>query len=111
MENVIEIAVYALIAISVIGILTSALIEVIKKVFNITNTYLLNVLVLVLSELLVVGTFIAYCQINQLTLVWYNIALSVFGGLISCGIALFGFDKYLKPVWEEIGKIIKYFGN
>ena len=98
-----------LIVICAIGILTSALVEVLKTVFNIKNQYLLNVLVLIISEALVIGSFIAYCNTNNIIIVWYGLSLSVIGGIISTGVAIFGFDKYFKPLFESVKAVMKYF--
>lgn len=48
-----------------------------------------------------VGVFLAYWQINQLTITWYVFAAFIIIGFMVAYAAMFGFDKLIKYFKKE----------
>lgn len=75
-----------------IAILVNIITEVIKKF---TEKYIsTNLIVLALSEILTLGSFLAYCCIIKCTIMWYYIFAAVILGFLVAYAAMFGFDKF-----------------
>lgn len=95
------------ILISVIGalvVLTNLIVQVLKQVTY--NKIPTNILVVIISLLLVIGSVFAYCEINVITMTWYMIAASVVVGIMVAYAAMFGFDK-LREALKQIDKMTK----
>ena len=85
--------------ISIIGVLvvlTNIVVQVLKKV-----TW--DKLAMIVSLVLTIGAFFAYCSIKSITVVWYMIFAAVVLAFMVAYAAMFGFDK-LK---EALGQIHK----
>ena len=59
-----------------------------------------NVLAVVVSMVLTLVAFFAYCQIKAIVVVWYMVAAAVVLGFMVAYAAMFGYDKLM----EAIGK-------
>lgn len=80
--------------ITIIGILvalTNIIVEVAKKATR--DKLPTNVLVLIVGEILTIGTGVAYFQIKAIPIAWYMVAALVVGGFMVAYAAMFGFDK------------------
>lgn len=85
--------------ISIIGVLvvlTNIVVQVLKKV-----TW--DKLAMIVSLVLTLGTFFAYCSIKEIAVVWYMVFAAVVLAFMVAYAAMFGFDK-LK---EALGQIHK----
>lgn len=85
--------------ISIIGVLvvlTNIVVQVLKKV-----TW--DKLAMIVSLVLTLGAFFAYCSINGIAVVWYMVFAAVVLAFMVAYAAMFGFDK-LK---EALGQIHK----
>ncbi|MET0017910.1 hypothetical protein [Oscillibacter sp.] len=88
--------------ITIIGALTvvvNLLTEVVKK--STWNKIPTNILVVLLSVVLTLVAFFAYCQINAVAVLWYMVVAAVIVGLLVAYSAMFGFDK-LKEALAQI---------
>lgn len=90
--------------ISIIGVLvalTNIITQVLKKV---TWAQLpTNILVVIISMVLTLAAFFAYCQIKAIAVVWYMVAAAVVLGFMVAYAAMFGYDKLM----EALGKTKK----
>lgn len=85
--------------ISIIGVLvvlTNIVVQVLKKV-----TW--DKLAMIISLVLTLGAFFAYCSIKSITVVWYMIFAAVVLAFMVAYAAMFGFDK-LKEALAQIHK-------
>lgn len=85
--------------ISIIGVLvvlTNIVVQVLKKV-----TW--DKLAMIVSLVLTLGAFFAYCSIKSITVVWYMIFAAVVLAFMVAYAAMFGFDK-LKEALAQIHK-------
>lgn len=85
--------------ISIIGVLvvlTNIVVQVLKKV-----TW--DKLAMIVSLVLTLGAFFAYCSIKGITVVWYMIFAAVVLAFMVAYAAMFGFDK-LKEALAQIHK-------
>ena len=62
-----------------------------------------NILAIIVSIVLTLVAFFAYCQIKAIAVVWYMVAAAVVLGFMVAYAAMFGFDK-LKEALAQIGK-------
>lgn len=86
--------------ISIIGVLvvlTNIVVQVLKKVT--WDKLPTNALAMIVSLVLTLGAFFAYCSIKEIAVVWYMVVLA----FMVAYAAMFGFDK-LK---EALGQIHK----
>ena len=87
--------------ITVIGSLVAVvniIVEVLKKF---TEKYIpTNVLAVIISMVLTLTVFFAWCSINAVVVQWYLVAAAVVAGFFVAYAAMFGFDK-LKEVLED----------
>ena len=109
-ENIIIELITYIIVISIIGVLASAIVEVIKSLVVFNNSYQVNWTLFLVSEILVFLAYLMFSDYNgenkwQL----YKLICIFISGFISAGIGIHGFDNYLKPVIEQIKNIIDYF--
>lgn len=98
MENVLNWSV----VISIIGVLvvlTNIIVQVLKKL--IWDRLPTNILAIIVSMVLTLVAFFAYCQIKAIAVVWYMVAAAVVLGFLVAYAAMFGFDK-LKEVLTQI---------
>ena len=85
--------------ISVIGVLvvvTNIVVQVLKKLT--WDRLPTNVLAVVVSMILTLVTFFAYCQINAIAVVWYMVAAAVVLGFMVAYAAMFGYDKLMEAI-------------
>lgn len=89
------------VVISIIGVLV-ALTNIITQVLKKATWEKLptNILVVVISMVLTLASFFAFCQINAIAVVWYMVAAAVVLGFMVAYAAMFGYDKLM----EAIGK-------
>ena len=52
-----------------------------------------NILAIVISMVVTLLAFLAYCQINAMAITWYMVAAAVVLGFLVAYAAMFGFDK------------------
>lgn len=86
--------------VTIIGVLV-ALTNVVVQVLK-TSTWEkmpTNLLAWLVAEALTVGAGLAYCQINDIRLVWYLVAAMIVVGFMVAYAAMFGFDK-LKEIMD-----------
>lgn len=87
---------------SIIGVLvalTNISVQVFKKMT--WGKLPTNILVVIISMVLTLAAFFAYCQIKAITVVWYMVFAAVVLGILVAYAAMFGFDK-LKEALTEI---------
>lgn len=80
-------------------IVTNIITEVLKKVT--WDKIPTNFLVMLIAEVLTLGSGAAYAQMNDISIVWYHIGGAVIVGIFVAYAAMFGFDK-LKQAIEQI---------
>jgi len=89
---------------SIVGILvalTNIIVQVLKKLT--WDKLPTNILAVVVSLLLTLAAFFAYCQINKITVVWYMVFAAAVLGILVAYAAMFGYDK-LREAVALIGK-------
>ena len=84
--------------ISIIGVLV---VQVLKKVT--WDKLPTNALAMIVSLVLTLGAFFAYCSIKGITVVWYMVFAAVVLAFMVAYAAMFGFDK-LKEALSQIHK-------
>lgn len=90
--------------ISIIGVLvvlTNIVVQVLKKVT--LDKLPTNALAMIVSLVLTLGAFFAYCSINGIAVVWYMVFAAVVLAFMVAYAAMFGFDK-LKEALAQIHK-------
>ena len=87
--------------IGILVVLTNIVVQVLKKA--IWGKLPTNILAIIVSMVLTLVAFFAYCQINAVTVVWYMVVAAVVLGFLVSYAAMFGFDK-LKEALTQIGK-------
>lgn len=84
--------------ISIIGVLV---VQVLKKVT--WDKLPTNALAMIVSLVLTLGAFFAYCSIKEIAVVWYMVFAAVVLAFMVAYAAMFGFDK-LKEALSQIHK-------
>ncbi len=82
------------VVISIVGVLvvlTNIITQVLKKVT--WEKLPTNILVVIISMVLTLVAFFAYCQIKAVAVVWYMVVATVVLGFMVAYAAMFGFDK------------------
>ncbi len=82
------------VVISIVGVLvvlTNIITQVLKKVT--WEKLPTNILVVIISMVLTLVAFFAYCQIKAVAVVWYMVVAAVVLGFMVAYAAMFGFDK------------------
>lgn len=100
MENIFNVPVIM----SVVGVfvvLTNIIVQVLKKVT--WNKLPTNILAVIVSMVLTLVAFFAYCQMNNIVVTWYMIVAAVIAGFLTSYAAMFGFDK-LKETIAQIDR-------
>lgn len=90
--------------ISIVGVLvvlTNVIVQVLKKLT--WEKLPTNVLAVIVSMVLTLVAFFAYCQINAIAVAWYMVAAAIVLGFLVAYAAMFGFDK-LKETLAQIEK-------
>lgn len=87
--------------IGILVVLTNIVVQVLKKA--IWGKLPTNILAIIVSMVLTLVAFFAYCQINAVTVVWYMVVAAVVLGFLVSYAAMFGFDK-LKEALAQISK-------
>lgn len=87
--------------IGILVVLTNIVVQVLKKA--IWDKLPTNILAIIVSMVLTLVAFFAYCQINAVTVVWYMVVAAVVLGFLVSYAAMFGFDK-LKEALAQISK-------
>lgn len=90
-----------LVIVAILVTVTNIITQVLKKIT--WDKLPTNILALVISMVVTLAVFFAYCQISALAVTWYMIAGAVVLGFLVAYAAMFGYDK-LKEVLEQIGK-------
>ena len=87
--------------IGVLVVLTNLVVQVIKKLT--WDKIPTNILAVVVSIVLTLGTFFAYCQVKTIDVVWYMVFAAVVLAFMVAYAAMFGYDKLM----EALGQISK----
>ena len=85
--------------ISIIGVLvalTNIIVQVVKKA--VWDKLPTNVLAVIVSMVLTLVTFFAYCQIKAIAVVWYMVVAAVVLGFMVSYAAMFGYDKLMEAI-------------
>ena len=90
----------------VLVLLVNIITEILKKVVSKEN-FPTPLLCVVISEILTITSFIAYCQIVSLTIAWYMVFGAAVIGLVVSYAAIFGYDNIIKELKELITKLSK----
>lgn len=86
-----------LLIVAVLTAFVNIITEVVKKSFEWCSTSkVINIFVLILSEILTVATFLAYWQIQKMLISWYVVAAFIVIGFMVAYAAMFGYDKLLQ---------------
>lgn len=97
MENVFNIPVL----LSIIGalvVVTNIIVQVMK---NLTWDKLpTNILAVIVSMVLTLVAFFAYCQICSIAVEWYMVVAAVVVGFLTSYAAMFGFDKLKESITQ-----------
>ena len=97
MENVFNIPVL----LSIIGalvVVTNIIVQVLK---NLTWDKLpTNILAVIVSMVLTLVAFFAYCQICSIAVTWYMVIAAVVVGFLTSYAAMFGFDKLKETITQ-----------
>lgn len=97
MENVFNIPVL----LSIIGalvVVTNIIVQVLK---NLTWDKLpTNILAVIVSMVLTLVVFFAYCQICSIAVEWYMVVAAVVVGFLTSYAAMFGFDKLKESITQ-----------
>lgn len=87
---------------TIIGVLVAVVnivTEVLKKVL--WNKLPTSSLAVIISLVLTLAAFVAYCQYAAIVIVWYYIVAAVVVGFMVAYAAMFGFDK-LKEILQKL---------
>lgn len=87
--------------VGILVVLTNIVVQVLKKA--VWGKLPTNILAIIVSMVLTLVTFFAYCQINAIAVVWYMVVAAIVLGFLVSYAAMFGFDK-LKEALAQIGK-------
>lgn len=86
---------------SIVGILvvvTNIVVQVLKKLT--WDKLPTNILATVVSMVLTLVAFFAYCQIRAVPVVWYMVVAAVVLGFFVAYAAMFGFDKFKEAIMQ-----------
>ena len=87
--------------VGILVVLTNIVVQVLKKAT--WEKLPTNILAIIVSMVLTLVAFFAYCQIKAIAVVWYMVVAAVVLGFLVSYAAMFGFDK-LKEALTQIGK-------
>lgn len=86
---------------SIVGalvVVTNIIVQVLKK-FT-WDKLPTNLLAIIVSMLLTLAVFFAYCQIKSVAVVWYTVAAAIVLGFFVAYAAMFGFDKLKEAIMQ-----------
>lgn len=86
---------------SIVGILvvvTNIVVQVLKKLT--WDKLPTNILATVVSMVLTLAAFFAYCQIRAVPVAWYTVVAAVVLGFFVAYAAMFGFDKFKEAIMQ-----------
>lgn len=87
--------------VGVLVVVVNIITQVLKKVT--WDKLPTNVMAVVISMVVTLLAFFAYCQINSVAITWYLVAGAVVLGFLVAYAAMFGFDK-LREALAQIGE-------
>lgn len=87
--------------VGILVVLTNIVVQVLKKA--VWGKLPTNILAIIVSMVLTLVAFFAYCQIKAIAVVWYMVVAAVVLGFLVAYAAMFGFDK-LKEALAQINK-------
>ena len=87
--------------VGILVVLTNIVVQVLKKAT--WEKLPTNILAIIVSMVLTLVAFFAYCQIKAIAVVWYMVIAAVVLGFLVAYAAMFGFDK-LKEALAQINK-------
>ena len=87
--------------VGILVVLTNVVVQVLKKAT--WEKLPTNILAIIVSMVLTLVAFFAYCQIKAIAVVWYMVVAAVVLGFLVAYAAMFGFDK-LKEALAQINK-------
>jgi len=90
MENLMNVSTL-LTVVGVLVVLVNIIVQVLKKVT--WEKLPTNILAMVISMVVTIAAFFAYCQIKAITVTWYMVLAAVVVGFMVAYAAMFGFDK------------------
>ena len=82
----------AMMIVGILAFVVSVIIEVIKNVSFLKNIPT-DLVVIVLSEVLTVLSFLAYMSYNSIAVTWYLAVGSIIAGFFVAFVAMYGWDK------------------
>lgn len=86
---------------SIVGalvVVTNIIVQVLKKLT--WDKLPTNFLAIIVSMLLTLAVFFAYCQIKSVAVVWYTVAAAIVLGFFVAYAAMFGFDKLKEAIMQ-----------
>ena len=86
---------------SIVGalvVITNIIVQVLKKLT--WDKLPTNLLAIIVSMLLTLAVFFAYCQIKSVAVVWYTVAAAIVLGFFVAYAAMFGFDKLKEAIMQ-----------
>lgn len=87
--------------VGVLVVLTNIITQVLKKAL--WDKLPTNILAVIISMVLTLIAFFAYCQINMIAVTWYMVIAAIIVGFLVSYAAMFGFDK-LKETLAQFNK-------
>lgn len=90
---------------SIVGILvvlTNIIVQVVKKAT--WEKLPTNILAVIISMVLTLVAFFAYCQIRSIAVAWYMVAAAIVLGFMVAYAAMFGFDKFREAINQIRGQ-------
>ena len=79
-------------------VVTNIIVQVLKKLT--WDKLPTNLLAIIVSMLLTLAVFFAYCQIKSVAVVWYTVAAAIVLGFFVAYAAMFGFDKLKEAIMQ-----------
>ena len=86
---------------SIVGalvVVTNIIVQVLKKLT--WDKLPTNLLAIIVSMLLTLAVFFAYCQIKSVAVVWYTVAAAIVLVFFVAYAAMFGFDKLKEAIMQ-----------
>lgn len=77
-------------------VVTNIIVQVLKKLT--WDKLPTNILAVIVSMVLTLAVFFAYCQIRSIGVVWYTVAAAIVLGFFVSYAAMFGFDKLKEAI-------------
>lgn len=90
-----------MVIIGVLVVFVNIITEVAKNLVDFKTTKSLNVFVTLLSLILTVISFVAFCSFRSIYVTWYMFVAVIVVGFMVAYAAMFGFDKLIKYFEKE----------